>query len=337
MPIVLRKTDLPNPLPPRYSYHKTRSLIRMPPPGTPQQELTYRAVRRRKHSALTYDQRLIAWQQSKENVLAKLDFECTPRVSGCKTFIYGRLSQSQRFLGHGEYKDSMGLDTQDDLAERWYSYSRERLGLPPLETDTQYHDKDVSRKTTFAQRPAAYRLLRALRRGDHVIFPAFDRLGCSAMDAASTLKYLATRGITSHIVGFPIQETFDPQNPLTMMLIAAFAMSAHFEWQSNSTRRKNATSTLKRSGKWTGNQCPYGFRELIVDGKKTFIADPDEQEFIREAYKAWCSGWAVYDIYLVAANIGVERLGKPWTLDALYAAINQSHDERIRHGGKDAG
>lgn len=344
MPFRLAKTDLPHPLPRGFEYHKHRSLIALPPPLTPIEQLTYQKKRVRRYLShqTPYDAAVVKWQDQRSKSLAMLETDSTPRPGGARTIIYGRVSQSVRMNSHGEIVDSTSLDTNDAVAEKWYELHREYKRLPPLERERTFHDRDVSRRSTFATRPAGYELLHYVRRGDHIIFPAVDRLGCSIEDTASTLSYLFRRGVTVHLIGFPMSETYNPGDPMAQFMLAVLAWSSHIEWQFNSTRRKNATSSAKAAGKWTGTEAPFGFRYDLdawgerkkgTDGKPVIVENQEEKEMLAEAYRVWKDdGWSVYEIKLALANLGVKRNGKPWREAQLYAAIQQIVDEHKRMG-----
>lgn len=332
----LSKLDLPDPRPRGFDYHRHRSLLQLQPPSIQPQDLSYEAEKdyRTKRS---YEEKL-EWHKRHASTLHRLSYDPLPRsIPGPKTVMYGRVSSSIRALtdnttGTRVEVGSTCLATLDDIANQWYQLNENRLNLPPMEVDRQFCDKDVSRKVPIEKRPQGFLLLRYLMRGDHLIFPAFDRIGCGTNQVLSALNYIFQRGVTIHIVGFPIKETFDPDDPISELILAVMASLAKMEVKSNSRRRKDATAAAKRSGQWNGVQVPFGFTKREIDGEQKIVPSKEEQEVIAECYRCWVSGWSLYELRLALENRGVKRLGKFWNNEQLYNCISHLHEERKRYG-----
>lgn len=330
MAFVILRTDIPYVPEGDFNYRRYRSLLSCPPPMMDAGTVVHTCVDPRPENVPTWEERIL---KSKSRSLATMRIHKMARPAGSKTVLYGRISNSA---------NEASLPAQDALFLRWYEANHERERLPPIETEKRFEDADVSRRVEFRKRPAAFQLLRFVRRGDHVVVTALDRLGCNGLDVTSTIKYLSDRAITIHILDNPMFSRFEPGNPMTELFVMVGAMFSQMEMNSIRRRRKDVVNAAKRSGEWKGPEVPYGFMPLgktvptkhSITGKlydrQLCAPDPVEREVIDECYRCWCAGWSVYELLLVLNAKGVKRLGKPWTPVKMARCLRGIHDERKR-------
>jgi len=122
----------------------------------------------------------------------------------------------------------------------------------------------------------------------------------------------------------------DPDSIIQQLIVCALACCASFEVDSSSRRRKDSTAAAKRSGKWSGNKAPYGFRTEEIDGQTLCIVNEFEREVLNACYRCWMAGWSLYELCLVLDRKGVKRNNKPWGTRQLQRAIQSLHEERNR-------
>lgn len=206
--------------------------------------------------------------------------------------MYGRCSTSKQHLSP-EY--------QQQCCEKYHA-SNERL---PALIGEMYMDKAQSGGVPLADRPAGRRLLLDLKRGDHLIVTAYDRLGRDIVDMLSTLRLLHKRGVFVHMLDLLFIANMDPDEPMTEIYLSQFAQFAQLEKRRIGVRTKQALDAKKAMGYvttnggvgpgWKAVPNPEWRTDLPKDKQKTIgrrllVRDPDSADYFDQAYKMWFGG-----------------------------------------------
>lgn len=109
---------------------------------------------------------------------------------------------------------------------------------------TVFADDGVGGKVPAAQRPAFSELLRAVQRGDTVVFYALSRLGRSMRDVVNTLAELEERGVFIRSV----TESLDTATPTGRAMVGMIIVFAQLEREMIVERTRAGMSAAKARG-----------------------------------------------------------------------------------------
>ena len=208
-------------------------------------------------------------------------------------YKYGRASTLGQLLSP-EY--------QNQECDRYHSMNER---LPPLFQE-MFFDRATSGSTSFADRPAAHQLLLRLKRGDHVIVAAFDRLGRDQVDMISTVRLLHKRGVFVHIMDMLFIASMDPEDPTTEIMLSQFASFSQFVRKQISIKTKQAKAAQKAMGiSVAGTGCSVGYKKFVnplwregmtkeevraIGGHYRTEPCPHSQDYFDKAYALWQAG-----------------------------------------------
>jgi DNA invertase Pin-like site-specific DNA recombinase len=117
-------------------------------------------------------------------------------------------------------------------------------------------DPATSGKKPVWDRPAGSQLMKAVRRGDHIVVAKLDRLTRSFVNFAMVLDQFERLGIILHIVD--MGGVVDPSNPHMVAMVHMIGVFAEWERRIISIRTQEGLHTLKQEGGQTGANPPYG-------------------------------------------------------------------------------
>lgn len=170
--------------------------------------------------------------------------------------------------------------------------------LKELELVNIYTDHGTSGKHPLAQRPRGNAMIKALRKGDHVVIHKLDRAWRNARDCLQTVEIWDAMGINLHIVDMGM----DLSTPMGRCFLTISAAFAEMERNVISQRTKEG---LAQCVKPLGNR-PYG-------------EHPGEPETLRLALWLRRQGYSVRRVARVLDKIPAHksRSGKPWDPEVL--------------------
>lgn len=158
-------------------------------------------------------------------------------------------------------------------------YEAIALDYPELEFGETFED---NAKSAFfhniIDRDGGKKLCRAVRPGDHVIFPYLDRAFRNARDAMDVAEDWNARNITMHFCDFNI----DTRTPTGWLVLTQLAALAEYQSRDKSERLKATFKykKLKFHGKASlGCNAPYGFRKVGKGKDAIIVPDPLQVEW----------------------------------------------------------
>src|SRR4029077_26719 len=165
-------------------------------------------------------------------------------------------------------------ETQRQIIE---DYAK-RLGRS---VDRYFIDPAVSGKKSLFDREAGKELSLTLKKGDGVIVARLDRLSRSFIGFARILQCWLKHKITMHLCDMP-GGVFDPDNPMSEMLIGMLIVFANYERRLISVRTREGLQARKSRGEKYCRWAEYGWRwEKRFDsgsGKQVNVKVVDEGE-----------------------------------------------------------
>lgn len=177
-----------------------------------------------------------------------------------KVYVYVRASTS---------KQETSPETQREAARTYAEFMK----LGPI--DAVFTDPAKSGKTRLRDREAGKALLRALRKGDHVIIAKLDRMSRNTRDFLDVLDEFRRKEVKLHICDL-MGGALDLSSPIGTFVITILAATAELERNWISQRTKEGLATKKRNGAKHTRHAGYGKKWEKVGKDK--VAVPDEQE-----------------------------------------------------------
>jgi len=214
-------------------------------------------------------------------------------------------------------------ETQRQIIE---DYAR-RIGKT---VDGFFTDPDMSGKKPLYDRPAGRELMVRLRPRDTVIVARLDRLSRSFLDFARILDTWRKKKISIHLCDMPGGH-FDPDNPMSEMMIGILIVFANYERRLISQRTKESLQARKQLGMKYCRWPSYGWRwEKRFDPNQRKLVNVKVLDENERAIMAKClgmrAGGCSYD--QIRQHLNYEwkvknRVGGTWTISGVQALIKQ--------------
>jgi DNA invertase Pin-like site-specific DNA recombinase len=182
-------------------------------------------------------------------------------------------------------------ETQRQIIEDYAS----RLGRT---VDGYFVDPAVSGKKALFDCDAGKELMTPLETGDEVMVAGLDRLSRSFVGFAKILEFWLKQKIKMHLCDMP-GGVFDPDNPMSEMLIGILIIFANYERRLISARSREGLQARKLRGEKYCRWAEYGWRwEQRLDPrlKKTVnvkVPNENERTIMREVVELRAAGQRV--------------------------------------------
>ena len=204
-------------------------------------------------------------------------------------------------------------ETQRQIIE---DYAR-RLGRT---VDGYFIDPAVSGKKALFDRDAGKELMAQLKKGDEVIVARLDRLSRSFVGFARILEFWLKHKIKMHLCDMP-GGVFDPDNPMSELLIGMLIVFANYERRLISVRTREGLQARKQRGEKYCRWAEYGWRwEKRLDPRlktqvNVKVPDENERAILRKVVELRAAGQSLDQIrqhlnYVMKART---RMGGEWT------------------------
>jgi DNA invertase Pin-like site-specific DNA recombinase len=196
--------------------------------------------------------------------------------------------------------------------------------------DFFYIDPATSGKKRLFDREAGRRLMVDLRNGDTVIVARLDRLSRSFIQFAQILDQWAKTKVSIHICDMPGGH-FDPDNPMSELMIGILIVFANYETRLISQRTREGLHARKLRGEKYCRWAEYGWRwEKRHDAqqrKQVNVKVPDEyeREILRVVVEMRSLGYSIDEIrqYMNYTWKVRTRMGGEWTNSRIPFLIEQ--------------
>jgi DNA invertase Pin-like site-specific DNA recombinase len=214
-------------------------------------------------------------------------------------------------------------ETQKQIIEE---YAR-RLGRS---VDRFFIDPAVSGKKSLFERDAGKELSLILKKGDEVIVARLDRLSRSFVGFAKILEFWLKHKIRMHLCDMP-GGVFDPDNPMSEMLIGMLIVFANYERRLISVRTREGLQARKQRGERYCRWAEYGWRwEKRFDpalGKdvNVKVVDEGERAIMAKCVELRAAGCSLDKIrqHLNYERKARTRLAGQWTTGRVAVLVQQ--------------
>ena len=213
--------------------------------------------------------------------------------------------------------------TQKQIIEE---YAR-RLGR---NVDRYFIDPAVSGKKSLFERDAGKELSLILKKGDEVIVARLDRLSRSFIGFARILEFWLKHKITMHLCDMP-GGVFDPDNPMSEMLIGMLIVFANYERRLISVRTREGLQARKQRGERYCRWAEYGWRwekrydSVLGKDVNVKVVDEGERAIMAKCVELRAAGCSLDKIrqYLNYEWKARTRLGGHWTTSRVAFLVQQ--------------
>ena len=214
-------------------------------------------------------------------------------------------------------------ETQRQIIE---DYAK-RLGRS---VDRFFIDPAVSGKKPLFDREAGKDMMAQLKKGDEIIVARLDRLSRSFVGFARILEFWLKQKIKMHFCDMP-GGIFDPDNPMSELLIGILIIFANYERRLISVRTREGLQARKLRGEKYNRWAEYGWRwEKRFDSglqKHVNIKVPDENEraILCKVVELRAAGQSLDQIrqYLSYDMKVRTRMGGTWTKSRIASLFEQ--------------
>jgi DNA invertase Pin-like site-specific DNA recombinase len=204
-------------------------------------------------------------------------------------------------------------DTQRQIIEDYAS----RIGK---KVDRYFIDPAISGKKALGERTAGRELMATVRLRDTVIVARLDRLSRSFIGFAQILEPWSKLKIAIHLCDMP-GGCFDPDNPMSEMMVGILIVFANYERRLISQRTKDGLQARKQRGERFTRWAEYGFRwEKRFDARlnkhiEVMVPDEPERAVLRKVVELRAANLSFDAIrqYLTYSMKVRTRLGGEWT------------------------
>jgi DNA invertase Pin-like site-specific DNA recombinase len=214
-------------------------------------------------------------------------------------------------------------ETQRQIMEE---YAR-RIGR---RVDRYFIDPATSGKKSLFDRDAGKELSLVLKKGDEVIVARLDRLSRSFVGFARILEFWLRHKITMHLCDMP-GGVFDPENPMSEMLIGMLIVFANYERRLISARTREGLQSRKQRGEKYCRWPEYGWRweqrydPVLQKDVNLKIADQGERAIMAKCVELRAKGCS-FDKIRQHLNYEMKvrtRLGGHWTTSRVAFLVQQ--------------
>jgi site-specific DNA recombinase len=180
--------------------------------------------------------------------------------------------------------------------------------------------EDHSAKTF--QRPEWNRILLTLKKhrnaAELILFTKWDRFSRNAGDAYGMINTLNKLGVEPQAIEQPL----NLEIPENKMMLAFYLAAPEVE---NDRRSLNIIGGMRRArkeGRWMGT-APAGYKNKLIDGKKTIVIDPAQGSIMRWVFEELAKGMhTTRSIFQKASEKGLcGRGGNPIDKNSFWSAI----------------
>jgi DNA invertase Pin-like site-specific DNA recombinase len=214
-------------------------------------------------------------------------------------------------------------ETQRQIIE---DYAK-RLGRS---VDGYFIDPAVSGKKSLFDRDAGKEMLAQLKSGDEVIVARLDRLSRSFVGFAKILEFWLKHKIKMHLCDMP-GGVFDPDNPMSELLIGVLIIFANYERRLISVRTREGLQARKLRGEKYCRWAEYGWRwEKRFDPKldkdvNVKVVDEHERAIMAKCVELKAAGYSRDKIrqYLNYDWKVRTRMGGHWTNSRIEFLVQQ--------------
>ncbi|KKM22840.1 hypothetical protein LCGC14_1621230 [marine sediment metagenome] len=210
-----------------------------------------------------------------------------------RIYAYGRASTARQknSLDVQKHQAETAIATPDDSGEQREQFA-DRVNRGDLSGQFAgfYCDSISTRKKPLFEREQFRILWGQLRKGDHLLITAFDRVCRSLSEMARFTEALIEKGVLLHVLRFSGKE-LDLTSAQGELMVGILAVSARFEQRMLSERVKETVRYLKAQGLPYHNGAIYGQRRVFSApdryGRRRIVKrvdDEDEMALIRQIH-----------------------------------------------------
>lgn len=225
------------------------------------------------------------------------------------------------YLRSSLQKQELSPQVQQELIEKYCLANS--LSFPVM-----YQDKATSGGKFIEEREAGSKLMRDLRKGDHVVMAKADRMFRSLKDCVNICENFRRLEVSLHIVNFHGM-SINLATPIGRALMHMMACFAELERDTIKERTSDTVRHLRSNG-LAHARPSYGFKHVPGPNKRAdgtrqniVVPDPEEREVMAMLADWRRQKWSYQQMHeKLNYNLKIRtREGKEWNLNRIRSAI----------------
>ncbi|GGD50135.1 recombinase family protein [Paenibacillus nasutitermitis] len=172
-------------------------------------------------------------------------------------------------------------ESQKDSPEHQEGLIRETAGGEGIEIEHVYLDKGTA--TNIIDREDVQNMIEDAKSGefDTIYFASLSRFSRDTLDAVS-LKRIMVNALGIRLVS--IEDLYDSSKDDNEMIFTIISSVNQKQSENTSTASKRGIRQSAKKGNFTGTIAPYGYRKVVIDGRKALEVVPEEAAIVREIF-----------------------------------------------------
>ena len=227
-------------------------------------------------------------------------------------------------LNVGYVRVSTMKESQKDSPEHQEALIREYALREGIKLDIIYEDRDSA--TSIVDREDVQRMINSAKRGEisSVWFASLSRFSRDTLDALS-LKRIFVNALKVRLVS--IEDGYDSAKKDDELLFGVKSVVNQNQSEQISISSKRGIRQSAMKGNFTGSIAPYGYKKVVIDGRKTLEVVPEQAEVVKLIYDLYVNhGMGDKNIvhYLNEHNIPSYR-GRTWGISSIQRILTNEN------------
>lgn len=175
-------------------------------------------------------------------------------------------------------------DSQKDSPEHQEGLIRESANIEGLTITKVYLDRGTA--TNIIEREDVQQMINDAKNGDFntIYFASLSRFSRDTLDAIS-LKRILVNALGIRVVS--IEDMYDSAKEDNEMIFTIISSVNQKQSEVTSTASKRGIRQSAKKGNFTGSIAPFGYKKIVVEGRKTLEVVPEQAEIVKTIFNCY--------------------------------------------------
>lgn len=215
-------------------------------------------------------------------------------------------------------------DAQKDSPEHQEGLIRERALSDNMDIDQVYTDKGTA--TNIIEREDVQQMVEDAkqRKFNTIYFASLSRFSRDTLDAIS-LKRILVNALGVRVIS--IEDMYDSGKEDNEMVFTMISSVNQQQSENTSKSSKRGIRQSAKKGNFTGSVPPYGYKKVVVDGRKTLEVVPEEAAVVRDLYDRYVNqGMGEKSLTVYLNDLGIpSSKGGVWGLSSVQRILQNEN------------
>ncbi|MFD1955973.1 recombinase family protein [Paenibacillus thailandensis] len=187
----------------------------------------------------------------------------------------------------GYVRVSTMKESQKDSPEHQEGAIKDHAKTMNMDIDYFYEDRDTA--TSIVARSDVQRMIEDAKKGefDTLFFSSLSRFSRDALDALS-LKRILVNALNVRVIS--IEDFYDSGTDDNEMLFGIVSVVNQKQSEQIGTSSKRGIRQSAAKGNYIGSIPPYGYKKVVVDGRKTLEIVPEQANIVKQIFDKYVNG-----------------------------------------------